>query len=636
MTDKENWQEKPGEGESSARRDGERKSESNPWRKPTESRGYQGNSNDRPRRNFSDNNSGGFNRGGSSSSSDRPQRSFGEGNSDRPRRTFGDSGNSFNNNNGPRRSFGEGNDRPQRPFDGNSDRPRRSFGEGGNDRPQRSFDGNSDRPRRTFGEGGNDRPQRSFGDNNGNRFGAPDREKNSFDRPRRSFGEGDNNDRPRRSFDDNNSERPRRSFGDNNDRPKRPFNESGNKFGGQSREGGFDRPRRGAGEDSFDKPRRSFGENSGSDSPRKSFGDNGNRFGGSEGGNSFDRPRRSFGEGGGDSPRRSFGDSGNDRPRRSFGDGGNDRPRRPFGEGGNDRPRRAGGEGFGSQARPTFRGPSLPKPDRTDGRPRRPRIKKESSFDHGTPYGRSTSQPILDPNEPIRLNKYLANAGICSRREADEFIQAGVVKVNGETVTELGVKVKPVDTILFHDQQVSIERKVYILLNKPKDCVTTSDDPQERLTVMDLVKGACFERIYPVGRLDRNTTGVLLLTNDGDLASKLTHPKFEKRKIYQVTLDNDLKEADFSTILDGVTLDEELIKVDNLSIVDPDKKNVVGIEIHSGQNRVVRRIFESLGYKVFKLDRVYFAGLTKKNLPRGKWRHLSDKEVSLLKMGAFV
>jgi len=597
MTDKENWQEKPGEGESSARRDGERNSgnsgsESTPWRKPTENRRAQGGSDDRPRRPFTDNNSGGFNRGGNSS--ERPHRSFGESNNDRPRRTFGDSGNSFNNNFGPRRSFGEG----------NSDRPQRSFGEGNNDRPQRSFGG-----------GNNDRPQRSFGDG-GNRFGGPDREKNSFDRPRRSFGEGDSN----------------------NDRPKRPFGESGNRFGSTSREGGFDRPRRNPGEEGFEKPRRSFGDNAEGERPRNSFGDSGNRFGGSErNGNSFDRPRRSFGDSDTERPRRSFGEGSNDRPRRSFGEGGNDRPRRPFGEGGGDRPRRPGGEGFGSQSRPTFRGPSLPKPDRSDGRPRRPRIKRESSFDHGTPHGRpSNNQPILDPNEPIRLNKFLANAGICSRREADEFIQAGVVKVNGETVTELGVKVKPVDTIMFHDQQVSIERKVYIILNKPKDCVTTSDDPQERLTVMDLVKGACFERIYPVGRLDRNTTGVLLLTNDGDLASKLTHPKFEKRKIYQVTLDNDLKQADFVTILDGITLDEELIIVDNLSYVDPDKKSVVGIEIHSGQNRVVRRIFESLGYKVFKLDRVYFAGLTKKNLPRGKWRHLNDKEVSLLKMGAFV
>jgi len=189
---------------------------------------------------------------------------------------------------------------------------------------------------------------------------------------------------------------------------------------------------------------------------------------------------------------------------------------------------------------------------------------------------------------------------------------------------------------LFHDQAVNIEHKVYILLNKPKDCVTTSDDPQERLTVMDLVKGACNERVYPVGRLDRNTTGVLLLTNDGDLASKLTHPKYEKRKIYQVTLDKDITETDIQTILSGVKLEDCDVKADNLSYVDPSDKTILGIEIHSGQNRVVRRIFESLGYKVHKLDRVYFAGLTKKNLPRGKWRYLSEKEVSLLKMGAFV
>jgi 23S rRNA pseudouridine2605 synthase len=234
------------------------------------------------------------------------------------------------------------------------------------------------------------------------------------------------------------------------------------------------------------------------------------------------------------------------------------------------------------------------------------------------------------------LNKFLSNAGICSRREADEFIQAGVVKVNGEVVTELGVKIKPTDEVLFHDQPVSIEHKVYVLLNKPKDCVTTSDDPEERLTVMDLVKNACRERIYPVGRLDRNTTGVLLLTNDGELASKLSHPKYEKRKIYQATLDRDLTEEDMKKVAEGIVLDGEKIAVDEISFVSPEQRNVIGIEIHSGQNRVVRRIFEQVGYKVYKLDRVYFAGLTKKNLPRGRWRYLSDREVSLLKMGAFV
>ena len=208
--------------------------------------------------------------------------------------------------------------------------------------------------------------------------------------------------------------------------------------------------------------------------------------------------------------------------------------------------------------------------------------------------------------------------------------------MNGEVVTELGVKIKPTDEVLFHDQPVSIEHKVYVLLNKPKDCVTTSDDPEERLTVMDLVKNACRERIYPVGRLDRNTTGVLLLTNDGELASKLSHPKYEKRKIYQATLDRYLTEEDMKKVAEGIVLDGEKIAVDEISFVSPDQRNVIGIEIHSGQNRVVRRIFEQVGYKVYKLDRVYFAGLTKKNLPRGRWRYLSDREVSLLKMGAFV
>jgi 23S rRNA pseudouridine2605 synthase len=533
---------------------------------------------------------------------DRPR--FGgnsNGNSfDKPRRNYGDNnGNSFDR---PRRTFGEGSDRPR--FNSgnsyNNDRPR--FGGNGNsfDKP-RSFGGDSDRPRRPFNsEGGNsfDRPRRSFGDS-GNSFDKPRSygdSGNSFDRPRRSFNsEGGN------SFDRGNSfDKPRRSFGEGSDRPR---------FGGDSGNS-FDRPRRSfnsEGGNSFDKPRRSFGDSGNSfDRPQRSYGD-------ADRGNSFDKPRRSFGEGS-DRPQRSYGD----RPQRSYGD------RPSFGDRGGFRPR------FNN-------GPSLPRPDREDGRPRRPRIQK--SFDHGKPFGRPAAPdyPVfMDPDTPVRLNKFLANAGLCSRREADEFIQAGVVRVNGELVTELGVKVKPTDTILFHDQAVSIEHKIYILLNKPKDCVTTSDDPQERITVMDLVKGACVERIYPVGRLDRNTTGVLLLTNDGDLASKLTHPKYEKRKIYQVTLDKDIDPEDIQKILEGITLEDCEVKADNCSYVDSDKRNVVGIEIHTGQNRVVRRIFESLGYKVYKLDRVYFAGLTKKNLPRGKWRHLSEKEVGLLKMGAFV
>ena len=242
---------------------------------------------------------------------------------------------------------------------------------------------------------------------------------------------------------------------------------------------------------------------------------------------------------------------------------------------------------------------------------------------------------IDDPNAPLRLNKFLANAGMCSRREADDFIQAGVVRVNGEVVTELGTKVQRTDTVHFHDQLVSIEKKVYVLLNKPKDYVTTSDDPQQRKTVMDLLKNCCRERIYPVGRLDRNTTGVLLFTNDGDLASKLTHPKYLKKKIYHVHLDKNVTAADLRQIAEGIMLEDGEIHADAISYASDTDKKQVGIEIHSGKNRIVRRIFESLGYKVMKLDRVMFAGLTKKGLKRGDWRFLTEKEVAYLHMGAY-
>ncbi len=243
--------------------------------------------------------------------------------------------------------------------------------------------------------------------------------------------------------------------------------------------------------------------------------------------------------------------------------------------------------------------------------------------------------PIPDPNEQIRLNKFMANAGICSRREADEFITQGLVKVNGNVVTELGTKISHSDVVEYDEKVVTLESKCYILLNKPKDCVTTSDDPNGRTTVMDLVKGACNERIYPVGRLDRNTTGVLLLTNDGDLASKLTHPKYVKKKIYHVWTDKDISEDDMQAIADGIELDDGPIHADAISYATDTDRNQAGIEIHSGRNRIVRRIFESLGYHVTKLDRVYFAGLTKKNLPRGRWRYLTQEEVNFLKMGSF-
>jgi len=276
--------------------------------------------------------------------------------------------------------------------------------------------------------------------------------------------------------------------------------------------------------------------------------------------------------------------------------------------------------------------------DTRDTTGRRPRI-RSGNVDPNAKYSKKKQLEYrrneVDFTKPVRLNKFLANAGICSRREADEFIRAGVITVNGEIVTEMGVKVMHSDKVMFHNQLVRSERKVYILLNKPKDTVTTAEDTHDRRTVLDLVKNACSERIYPVGRLDRNTTGVLLLTNDGDLASKLTHPKYDKKKIYHVTLDKPLEIPDFEAILSGISLDEEKIAADELNFVKDDDFRQVGIQIHSGQNRVVRRIFEKLGYKVVRLDRVFFAGLTKKNLPRGKYRFLTEREVNMLKMGAY-
>ena len=307
------------------------------------------------------------------------------------------------------------------------------------------------------------------------------------------------------------------------------------------------------------------------------------------------------------------------RPRynREGGEGYNSRPR--FNREGGDGQRPAGG-GYGQ--RPSFGGGFKSKGGFGDKKYSK---KKQIQY----------REELKDPNEPIRLNKYLANAGVCSRREADDFITAGVVTVNGQIVTELGTKVKLGDEVRFHDQTISIERKIYILLNKPKDYVTTVEDPQDRKTVMDLVKGACKERIYPVGRLDRNTTGVLLLTNDGEMASKLTHPRFLKKKIYHVRLDKNLTAADMQQLATGIQLEDGEIHADEVSYTSDTDKSMVGVEIHSGRNRIVRRMFEHLGYHVQRLDRVQFAGLTKKNLRRGDWRFLTEKEVNMLRMGAF-
>lgn len=238
----------------------------------------------------------------------------------------------------------------------------------------------------------------------------------------------------------------------------------------------------------------------------------------------------------------------------------------------------------------------------------------------------------IGTSDEMRLNRFIANAGVCSRREADTYITAGIVSVNGIPVTELGVKVKPTDEIRFDGRRLDAQKKVYLLLNKPKDFVTTTDDPHADKIVMDLVKNACPERIYPVGRLDRNTTGLLLFTNDGDLSKRLTHPSHKMKKIYQVSLDKVVTQAHLQQIADGIDLEDGHIAADAVSYINQEEKNEIGIEIHSGKNRIVRRIFEHLGYRVKKLDRVMFAGLTKKNLPRGKWRFLTEKEIQYLKM----
>jgi len=379
------------------------------------------------------------------------------------------------------------------------------------------------------------------------------------------------------------------------------------------------------------------------------------------------RPRNNYNNEGGYRPRPQYGQQGGYRPRPQYGqqDGeggyqprqqqGGYRPRPQYGQQGGYQPRQQGGYqprqqgGYGQS-----RGGYQPRqqggygPQRGGYGPQRGGFKSQRGggyrqhtpgYDPNAKYSLKKrieyKEENYDPNEPIRLNKFLANAGVCSRREADEFIQAGVVTVNGQIVTELGTKVLRTDEVKFHDQPVTMEKKVYVLLNKPKDYVTTSDDPQQRKTVMDLVKGACQERIYPVGRLDRNTTGVLLLTNDGDLASKLTHPKFLKKKIYHVYLDKNVTAHDMQQIAEGITLDDGEIKADAIEYASETDKKQVGIEIHSGKNRIVRRIFESLGYKVTKLDRVQFAGLTKKNVRRGDWRYLTEEEVDRLRMGAY-
>ena len=256
----------------------------------------------------------------------------------------------------------------------------------------------------------------------------------------------------------------------------------------------------------------------------------------------------------------------------------------------------------------------------------------------GKPPGRAGKTPAkgkIKETIQIRLNRFIANSGACSRRDADENIKNGVISANGRIVTDLGTKVSIDDDVRLKNKRLSAEKKVYILMNKPKDYVTTVEDPHAEHTVLELIGDKCPERVYPVGRLDKATTGVLLLTNDGDLTGKLTHPKYKRKKIYHVFLDRPLVKNDLFRLTEGIDLDGDNIAADAVAYADDEDRSQIGIELHSGQNRVIRRLFEELGYKVKKLDRVYFAGLTKKNLPRGKWRFLSEKEVSMLKRGIF-
>ena len=428
------------------------------------------------------------------------------------------------------------------------------------------------------------------------------------------------------SFDNDNKSFNRYN-NDGEQRPRRP------RVGGYNREGG-ERPYRSSysshGNSYGERPQRPRFASNAEDGEQRSYRPrtNYNR----EGGYNSERPQRprfnSNAEGGEQRsyrPRTNYNREGgynSERPQRTYAPRPRFSPNAENGEMRADRPQRPR---FSPNGQPS-RKPAQKRP-RTAGYNPNAKYSMKKQIEY--------KDILTDPNEPIRLNKFLANAGICSRREADEFIAAGVVSVNGEVVTELGTKIKRTDEVKFHDEPVSVERKVYVLLNKPKDCVTTSDDPQERKTVMHCVKDACKERIYPVGRLDRNTTGVLLLTNDGDLASKLTHPKFLKKKVYHVYCDKNVTKADLDQIAAGITLEDGEIHADAISYASETDKKQVGIEIHSSKNRIVRRIFESLGYKVVKLDRVYFAGLTKKGLKRGDWRFLTEMEVNMLRMGSF-
>ena len=561
-----------------------------------------------PRKTFSKGGSSDFNKRKSFSSSDKAKRprtsgdsSFKkrdgdstekrsytkrEDSSERPRKSFGDSeGKSFS---GEKRTFGKRQDgsfksKSSGGFGGGEKRSYTKREGSSEDRPSRSFGDGERKPfvKREDGKYESAGPRKSYGDRDGEKRSYGKREGSSEDRPRRSFGDGERKPFVKREDGKYESSGPRKSYGDR-DGEKRSYSK---------REGS-----------SEDRPRRSFG-----DGERKPFTKR------EDGKYESAGPRKSYGDGEKRSYTKREGSS-EDRPRRSFGDG----ERKPFvkREGGDsERPRKSYSD------------------NKAFDKPYEPRLSKservvEKSKKAG-PSKTSTQKNVSD--DAVRLNRYVANAGICSRREADVLIATGVVTVNGKIVTEMGYKVNPTDVVTYGGVPIKNEVKKYLILNKPKDYITTMDDPEERKTVMELIRKACKERLYPVGRLDRNTTGLLLFTNDGDLTAKLTHPKFNVRKVYHVVLDKRITSEDFRTLAEGIELSDGPIKPDAIEYVG-EGKSELGVEIHSGRNRIVRRMFEHLGYEVMKLDRVAFAGLTKKDLPRAKFRFLTEKEVDFLKM----
>ena len=469
-------------------------------------------------------------------------------------------------------------------------------------------------PRKTFSKGGSSdfNKRKSF---------------SSSDKPKRPRTSGDSSEkRPYTKRED--SDGPRKSYGDS----EKSF--SGEKRAYGKRQDGSFKSKSSSGFGGGEK--RSYTKRDDSDGPRKSFGDGERKpFVKREDGKYESAgPRKSYGDG----EKRSYTKrEDGDRPRRSFGDG----ERKPFvkREGGDfDKPRKSYGDGerkpYAKREGGDFDKPRKSYDDKKSfDKPYEPRLSKtqrvvEKSKKAG-PSKTSDQKGVSD--DAVRLNRYVANAGICSRREADVLIATGVVTVNGKIVTEMGYKVNPTDVVTYGGVPIKNEVKKYLLLNKPKDYITTMDDTEERKTVMELIRKACKERLYPVGRLDRNTTGVLLFTNDGDLTAKLTHPKFNVRKVYHVVLDKRITSEDFRTLSEGVELADGPIKPDAIEYVG-EGKSELGVEIHSGRNRIVRRLFEHLGYEVMKLDRVVFAGLTKKDLPRGKHRFLTPKEIDFFKM----